>query len=898
MRIFPIRHHSPASALLLERSIEADPPRRILVEGPSDADALIPVLLDEGTEPPVAILAWRPGGPTAIYPFAPYSPEYVALRAAKRLAIPARFFDIPASTAMDRPESETAPADLEREICARLGYGSYEEFWEASFEAGGMDAETFARLFLDYARLMRKEPGRIPELDRLREAFMAREIAREPVDGTLVVCGAFHAAALADGEADPAAAPEPGPRAEVAVIPYSFARLSEQAGYGAGNRAPRFYQRVHGEGGDFRRASLATVLDLSARLRERGWGGGTADAIDAYRLARSLGAMRGRSAPGLDEVREAATACLLQGNPAPLRDLLGESAIGRETGRVASRLARSPLQDEFYAEARRFALPIVDEPRVVKAGREASAFLHRLKIAEIPYATLVGEKWRVRWTPATDAALLRRIEMGATLREVCGRVIESRLPAARSAGQAAELAWDAGAADLPDVLARAIARCADLAAEDRDLHSLAVAARRIGDDALRRAILARALLLLPEAARVSDDGASAVCEALRVLAGSPGFDEAFRRVLRDELAHPRAAGLALALLRRSMSDDERLSELSFRLSADPSAARFLEGFLSAGWRTLIRDRELVSLLDRFIESMGMDRFLKVLPVLRRAFSNLTPAEARRLVERVVEVRSGATTLPSRKAEAETAESLALAIREAERTELAAFVPLRLDPVPVRCDRFEDLLAIRDRYIFPFAVMDYCARASVEEMRRTRDRLWSDSSAAPLVVAALRKRPDTLAIVEDPPLAPIAARTAVELCRARPDSERVLRRLAAGPLPVCRWAEEALAERGSPAQREAYRHRCETLLREHDDDVRSARRAEDPRDRAAAVARLRDPLFVPVLREAARDPDESVRNEAALSLAFAGDDSLVEEWMAHRRVHLLAILGAEIPGRMP
>ena len=90
MLIFPIRHHSPAAALQVARLIRERRPRAVLIEGPADAEPLIPFLLDRETSPPVAVYAYRSGrepgdrqrratGRSTLYPFCRYSPEYAAL---------------------------------------------------------------------------------------------------------------------------------------------------------------------------------------------------------------------------------------------------------------------------------------------------------------------------------------------------------------------------------------------------------------------------------------------------------------------------------------------------------------------------------------------------------------------------------------------------------------------------------------------------------------------------------------------------------------------------------------------------------------------------------------------------------------------------------------------------
>ena len=52
---FPVRHHSPACALHLRRTIERFRPELILIEGPSDSAELLPYIADEQSVPPFCI---------------------------------------------------------------------------------------------------------------------------------------------------------------------------------------------------------------------------------------------------------------------------------------------------------------------------------------------------------------------------------------------------------------------------------------------------------------------------------------------------------------------------------------------------------------------------------------------------------------------------------------------------------------------------------------------------------------------------------------------------------------------------------------------------------------------------------------------------------------------------
>ncbi|HSN97152.1 MAG TPA: DUF5682 family protein, partial [Candidatus Nanopelagicales bacterium] len=274
VHVFPVRHHSPRSSAALRAFLDATQPAVVLVEGPCDATSLLAALIDPGTVPPVAILGYRTDGSpgSSLWPFASYSPEYVAIKWAFDHGAQAELIDIPIGTSLaphegepvghddaDDPgveESDDGPeakadaaageddAPEERgpsiyEACAEArGFRSFEEFWEASFEAPNHDPASFRDALLAYADLVRADGDRL--VHRARDAFMARRVLQRirpdlPPGKIAVVVGAAHAAAFAAGDVDLSLEellPEPVPAAAT-LIPYSFPRLAEQLGYGA-----------------------------------------------------------------------------------------------------------------------------------------------------------------------------------------------------------------------------------------------------------------------------------------------------------------------------------------------------------------------------------------------------------------------------------------------------------------------------------------------------------------------------------------------------------------------------------------------------------------------------------------------------------------------------------------
>jgi hypothetical protein len=126
---FPVRHHSPAVARHLEAAIRARKPRVIFIEGPSEANDLIPYVVDSKTRPPIAIYSsYRdddnvlglagvaspaqdiPARFACWYPLVAYSPEYVAMRTAKQIGAEIVFVDLP-HYALIKPAEESQPSD-------------------------------------------------------------------------------------------------------------------------------------------------------------------------------------------------------------------------------------------------------------------------------------------------------------------------------------------------------------------------------------------------------------------------------------------------------------------------------------------------------------------------------------------------------------------------------------------------------------------------------------------------------------------------------------------------------------------------------------------------------------------------------------------------------------------
>ncbi|MDV9201368.1 DUF5682 family protein, partial [Streptomyces sp. Wh19] len=200
-----VRHHSPACARLVERTVAALRPAQVLIEGPAEMNGRLDELL-LGHELPVAVFSHYRDGQRAATSWAPlcdYSPEWVALRAGRAAGAQVRFIDLPAwhpafAERTNRyADAEARYAEATERLCRQFAVDSSDALWDRLFEVepdGGLAERLDA-----YFALVRGD-AEADAGDRARESYMAAWV-RAAVEAAgdrpvLVVTGGFHQPAL------------------------------------------------------------------------------------------------------------------------------------------------------------------------------------------------------------------------------------------------------------------------------------------------------------------------------------------------------------------------------------------------------------------------------------------------------------------------------------------------------------------------------------------------------------------------------------------------------------------------------------------------------------------------------------------------------------------------------
>ncbi|MEV7526282.1 DUF5682 family protein [Streptomyces sp. NPDC091371] len=230
-----VRHHSPACARLVARTIEELRPAHVLVEGPADLNGRLDELL-LGHELPIAVFSHYRDEERAATSWAPlcdYSPEWVALTAGRAAGAEVRFIDLPAwhpafaGRTNRYADAEARYAEATARLCRRFQVDSVDALWDRMFESGlenGDEHEEggLAARLEAYFDVVRGDAA-ADEGDRAREEYMASWVRAAVASAgdrpVLVVTGGFHRPALvaltgADVPGGPerhGGATEPGP---------------------------------------------------------------------------------------------------------------------------------------------------------------------------------------------------------------------------------------------------------------------------------------------------------------------------------------------------------------------------------------------------------------------------------------------------------------------------------------------------------------------------------------------------------------------------------------------------------------------------------------------------------------------------------------------------------------
>lgn len=482
---FPVRHHSPVCSYHLRKTIEAYQPEIILIEGPENANDLISVLTDEKTVLPCAIYYFYKDKKKYIsedaedyhcyYPFLNASPEFTAMKEAKKLNIPAKFMDLPYSEILINSrkhqqnyadDSYLVKSRFYQKLCEKTNLRNFEEFWEKYFEIAGLrlSPEDFIRQMYTYCILTRQDVTK-EELDSdgctAREQHMAFRIqeAMQNYQKILVVTGGFHSWGLSEllkSKVKPVKLHKFTEEIQNCYpIAYSYPSADALRGYASGMMHPYFYDKISealetadSPEGVYHNLALDFLTKTAKESAKKDIAVSISDITSAYSLTEGLSALRNSPEPGFFEIFDGVTGAFIKGEKTtasslPL-DILSKLATGEDVGHIGDKNHVPPLISDFENQCRKFRLkantsvPQDTEISLFTSEKELekSRFFHRMEFLRTEFCKMskgpdlhsnkdrsrVRELWRYCRNPQTDASLVDHTTDGSTLEEACKTV--------------------------------------------------------------------------------------------------------------------------------------------------------------------------------------------------------------------------------------------------------------------------------------------------------------------------------------------------------------------------------------------------------------------------------------------------------------------------------------------
>ncbi len=699
LKIFGVRHLSPASAFHLLRFLEEQHPKYLLIEGPSDGNDFLPQIADVRIKPPFALLSYTTESPvqTVLYPFAEYAPEYCAICWAYQNRVPVRFMDLPTSAFIRLDTKDTGSEnDYHSQLRQLSGEPDFDSFWERNFEHCG-DMLTFMDRMKAFAGTLREYEA-FSSYNLVREAFMKNQIQQVMKDGyapeeIVVVTGAYHVSGL-QSELVPMTEKEinklPKESVKMTLMPYSNYRLSQQSGYGAGNKAPEYFRMLwHSLKRDtLHKLPSLYLSSIGAGLRAEGNYSSTASVIEAVRLSEGLAGLRDSRFPSLKDLHDGAVCLFGAGELAAVAKAFALTDVGTAIGELPEGLSQTPVQEDMKRMIKKLKLEKykstvaqeltldLRENRKVKSQEAAfmdlnrSIFFNRLLLLNIHFASLQAvynasswsEKWIVRWTPESEIELVEATLKGETIENAAAFEIKERLEQAKNIVEIAKILGLAFVCNLLSEVPNALARLQALCTEAGSFVEVASACLEIANiieyrdvrnvDASRlNPVLAqlflRGSLILYDGA-LCDDAAAAeyikaidnmhnVSQRLYEQINDELWVEGIRKTASSDNRNSKISGAATALLleRNLIADADFKVEMSRRLSAGtPSdiAALWFEGLSLRNRYALLSRSSVWQQLDEYLDSLDQEAFRRALVFLRRSFGSFTPNEKNAIVE--------------------------------------------------------------------------------------------------------------------------------------------------------------------------------------------------------------------------------------------------------------------------
>lgn len=708
---FGIRHLSPCGAYELLKFLDKTDPDMVLIEGPGDLSDMMKDMCSPQTKPPFAIMAYSQTVPihTILYPMAVYSPEYQAVLWSYRHNRKCHFIDLPSGVFLAMSDLRNAEASDESRgksvyqlMEEQLGE-EQEVWWERHFEHN-TENDAYRQATYEYGKQLRSfdnsDNYHYAE-NMIRECFMKSQIeaalAEVPPEKTVVITGAYHTEGIMECTALTSDEIQklPSVPAKSTLMPYSYYRLSSRSGYGAGNKAPQYYELVWDalNSNDPGYAMYNYISGIADYQRKHGGITSSAEVMESVRLAQTLAGMKNSTVPTLADLRDSVVTCIGHGHFSEVAEAAAFNEIGRKIGQLPEGVSRTALQEDFYGQIKELKLDKyrtlethtleldLRENMRVKSEKaafldlERSFFLQRLSVLGIEFAVnrhkkqdkaTWAEVWDLSWTPEAEIQIVESALKGDTVELAAAFVFDEKLNASKNIGDVSAVIESACLCGMEkavhsavNVLQSVAVDAASVVEIGNTVENMSASVkygsiRKLDTDQfipVLQQMFYRGCFILVQSCNCDNNAVRELIPAISKL-NQAQIDNDFidadqwLKVLseisqRDDI-NTMVSGYATAiLLERGDISSEKLSvEVQRRLSkgipADLGASWF-EGLSMKNRYALITRLSLWEKLSEYIDTLDDEEFKRALVFLRRAFSVFSSYEKDQIAENLGEI---------------------------------------------------------------------------------------------------------------------------------------------------------------------------------------------------------------------------------------------------------------------
>ena len=518
------------------------------------------------------------------------------------------------------------------------------------------------------------------------------------IDEIAMIVGAFHVEGIESGNfilTEKEVKQLPKMETKKTLMPYSYYKLSTYSNYGAGNKAPGYYEFLWKgfNKGDIFYPTFIYLSKIAEYQRKTGNMVSSAQIIEAVQLAISLANIHDSKIPTLKDIQDAAITCMAHGSYAELVMAMANVEVGKKIGKIPQEAIQTSIQSDFYnllkelklekyqsLSATELRLDLREKLRVQseKAALmdlNRSYFFHKLRVLKISFAKLIeknqenttwAEDWVLQWSPETEIEIVETILKGDTIEFATAFELMQRINNSTTLSQMAEVVKDAFYCGMPKALEKAFQALQNCISGDipvdeiaRTMSTLSLMLRYGDIRKLNMEVLIpileqlflRVCLMLPSESACDNEAATKLSESIIILHNVVENHDFLDRerwynllteiAKRDDL-NTKISGLAMAILLESgkVDNDTLGQEVERRLSKGIPAelgATWFEGLSMKNHYTLIARLGLWEKLQNYISDLDEEEFKRALLFLRRAFADFTSNEKHDIAENIAEI---------------------------------------------------------------------------------------------------------------------------------------------------------------------------------------------------------------------------------------------------------------------